>query len=143
MIGSHHPSGARRARPVRRSFSPTPRPSARPDPADALFPFLPLSVLKMLAMEPTPDPSKDPVDDFLTTGRTGRRNAMADILGEHAATGSGDLSERMEGLSTDQTGESNTSCLYPRGLATGGNGWTGGLWPTERVSYSVGVPGSD
>lgn len=65
----------------------------------------------MLAMEPTPDPSKDPVDDFLTTGRTGRRNAMADILGEHAATGSGDLSERMEGLSTDQTGESSTSSL--------------------------------
>lgn len=80
----------------------------------------------MLAMEPTPDPSKDPVDDFLTTGRTGRRNAMADILGEHAATGSGDLSERMEGLSTDQTGESSTSSLHHCGLAH----WlvTGILW---------------
>lgn len=62
-------------------------------------------VLKMLAaMEQTPNSSRDPVEDFLTTGRTGRRNAMADILGEHAATGSGDLSERMEGLSTDQMG---------------------------------------
>ena len=68
-------------------------------------------VLKMLvAMEGAPeasrsdaarDAARDLVDDFLTTGRTGRRNAMADILGEHAATTSGGLSERMEGLSTD------------------------------------------
>ncbi|KAE8751469.1 hypothetical protein FOCC_FOCC001716 [Frankliniella occidentalis] len=60
-------------------------------------------VLKMLAaMEQTPNTSRDPVEDFLTTGRTGRRNAMADILGQHASTGSGDLSERMEGLTTEQ-----------------------------------------
>lgn len=54
----------------------------------------------------------DPVEDFLTTGRTGRRNAMANIMGQHASTGSGDLSQRMEGLSTDQmeAGPSGAGC---------------------------------
>ncbi|XP_033606051.1 uncharacterized protein LOC111875642 isoform X2 [Cryptotermes secundus] len=39
------------------------------------------SVTKMLAVmtEQSPDSSKDPVEAFLSTGRTGRRNALADI----------------------------------------------------------------
>ncbi|KAF4521471.1 hypothetical protein B566_EDAN001768 [Ephemera danica] len=36
------------------------------------------------------------IHDFLTTGRTGRRNAMPDILGEHASESTGDLPERLE-----------------------------------------------
>jgi len=38
--------------------------------------------------------------EFLSTGRTGRRNALPDILGRHAATGLSDLSDRFDELST-------------------------------------------
>ena len=38
--------------------------------------------------------------EFLSTGRTGRRNAMPDILGQHADTGTADLPERLEALTT-------------------------------------------
>lgn len=39
--------------------------------------------------------------EFLSTGRTGRRNAMPDILGQHADTGTADLPSRLEALTTD------------------------------------------
>ncbi|XP_043464391.1 uncharacterized protein LOC122499885 isoform X2 [Leptopilina heterotoma] len=39
--------------------------------------------------------------EFLSTGRTGRRNAMPDILGQHAETGTADLPARLEALTTD------------------------------------------
>ncbi|KAF7989423.1 hypothetical protein HCN44_008097 [Aphidius gifuensis] len=39
--------------------------------------------------------------EFLSTGRTGRRNAMPDILGRNAKTGTADLSTRLEALTTD------------------------------------------
>lgn len=42
----------------------------------------------------------DPVQEFLTSGRTGRRNALPDILGEHAATTTADLSHCLQKLST-------------------------------------------
>lgn len=38
--------------------------------------------------------------EFLSTGRTGRRNAMPDILGQHAETGTADLPSRLEALTT-------------------------------------------
>lgn len=38
--------------------------------------------------------------EFLSTGRTGRRNALPDILGRHAETGLSDLSDRFEEMST-------------------------------------------
>ncbi|XP_043250091.1 uncharacterized protein LOC122396053 isoform X2 [Colletes gigas] len=38
--------------------------------------------------------------EFLTTGRTGRRNAMPNILGRHAEIGLLDLSNRFKELST-------------------------------------------
>lgn len=38
--------------------------------------------------------------EFLSTGRTGRRNALPNILGRHAETGLTDLSDRFEELST-------------------------------------------
>jgi len=38
--------------------------------------------------------------EFLSTGRTGRRNALPNILGRHAETGLSDLSDRFEELST-------------------------------------------
>lgn len=50
--------------------------------------------------------------EFLTTGRTGRRNALPDILGRHAETGLSDLSDRFEELSTD-TDHSNNSGQDP------------------------------
>lgn len=39
-------------------------------------------------------------EEFLSTGRTGRRNAMPDILGQHAETATGDLPQKLEALTT-------------------------------------------
>ncbi|GAB1869464.1 hypothetical protein CAJAP_10543 [Camponotus japonicus] len=50
--------------------------------------------------------------EFQSTGRTGRRNALPDILGRHAETGLSDLSDRFEELSTD-TDHSNNSGQDP------------------------------
>ncbi|KAK0071445.1 hypothetical protein PV325_012922 [Microctonus aethiopoides] len=48
--------------------------------------------------------------EFLSTGRTGRRNAMPDILGQHADTGTADLPSRLEALTTDsQHDDASTS----------------------------------
>lgn len=49
--------------------------------------------------------SSDPVnsadnEDFYSSGRTGRRNALPDILGEHAHVTSSDLPARLQALST-------------------------------------------
>lgn len=55
--------------------------------------------------------------EFLSTGRTGRRNALPDILGRHAETGLSDLSDRFEELSTD-TGV-NSRCLTAHDLDQG------------------------
>lgn len=44
--------------------------------------------------------------EFLSTGRTGRRNAMPDILGQHANTGTADLPEKLEALTTGRLLES-------------------------------------
>lgn len=49
--------------------------------------------------------------EFLSTGRTGRRNALPDILGRHAETGLSDLSDRFEELST-HTGM-NLCSIFP------------------------------
>lgn len=51
-------------------------------------------------MESNPEMIKDPVTEFLVTGRTGRRNAMADILGPNASVTSSDLPKRLESLTT-------------------------------------------
>ncbi|XP_075235453.1 uncharacterized protein LOC142332734 [Lycorma delicatula] len=67
------------------------------------------SVLKMLLVmsEQSPDTCRDVTQDFLTTGRAGRRNALPDILGEHALTSTSDLPERLQCLSTkDEPGKS-------------------------------------
>ncbi|XP_018569660.1 cAMP-dependent protein kinase inhibitor alpha-like [Anoplophora glabripennis] len=48
---------------------------------------------------PTPD-STTHTQEFLSSGRTGRRNALPDILGEHAVVTSSDLPSRLQGLST-------------------------------------------
>ncbi|KAK7790761.1 hypothetical protein R5R35_007466 [Gryllus longicercus] len=64
-------------------------------------------VLKMLAvMEQSPDANHDPVQDFLSSGRTGRRNAMPDILGEHASTSTAELPARLQQLNTTTAGVS-------------------------------------
>ncbi|XP_044743544.1 uncharacterized protein LOC123305782 isoform X2 [Chrysoperla carnea] len=44
--------------------------------------------------------SNGQVNDFLSTGRTGRRNALPDILSEHAHVTSSDLPARLQALST-------------------------------------------
>ncbi|KAK7790762.1 hypothetical protein R5R35_007467 [Gryllus longicercus] len=61
----------------------------------------------MLAvMEQSPDANHDPVQDFLSSGRTGRRNAMPDILGEHASTSTAELPARLQQLNTTTAGVS-------------------------------------
>lgn len=44
------------------------------------------------------DAAQDAVSEFLGSGRTGRRNAMPDILGQHAQTSSADLPDRLQSL---------------------------------------------
>lgn len=44
--------------------------------------------------------SGDNSKEFLSTGRTGRRNALPNILGRHAKTGLSDLPDRFGALST-------------------------------------------
>lgn len=44
--------------------------------------------------------SNGQVTDFLSTGRTGRRNALPDILSEHAHVTSSDLPARLQALTT-------------------------------------------
>lgn len=58
-------------------------------------------VLKMLAvMSENGNGERDPVQDFLTTGRAGRRNALPNILSDHAMTTTADLPDRLMGLTT-------------------------------------------
>lgn len=47
--------------------------------------------------------SQNGTEEFLSTGRTGRRNAMPDILGEHAETGTADLPDKLSALTTGTT----------------------------------------
>lgn len=57
------------------------------------------------APPPTPD-SEDPrPQDFFQSGRTGRRNALANILGEHAVVTSSDLPSQLEALTTKDKSE--------------------------------------
>lgn len=46
----------------------------------------------------SPMTTENAIHDFLTTGRTGRRNAMPDILNEHAKSSTADLPEKLEQL---------------------------------------------
>ncbi|XP_048514528.1 uncharacterized protein LOC125501782 [Athalia rosae] len=46
-------------------------------------------------------PNGETSKKFLSTGRTGRRNALPDILGHHADTDTADLPSRLEGLTTE------------------------------------------
>uniref|UniRef100_A0A667Z5X4 Uncharacterized protein n=1 Tax=Myripristis murdjan TaxID=586833 RepID=A0A667Z5X4_9TELE len=52
-------------------------------------------VCKMTDVEPV-------VTDFTSTGRTGRRNAMPDILGSSAGAGAADLSGKLAELSVKE-----------------------------------------
>ncbi|RZB40252.1 PKI domain containing protein [Asbolus verrucosus] len=63
---------------------------------------------------PTPDTEESRPQDFLQSGRTGRRNALANILGEHAIVTSSDLPSQLEALTTkdkdnNQSSEASTS----------------------------------
>ncbi|XP_045181820.1 cAMP-dependent protein kinase inhibitor alpha-like [Mercenaria mercenaria] len=50
------------------------------------------------------------VEDFIASGRTGRRNAMPDILdSQHAAVGTGGLAEGMEKLNCSDSSKGGDS----------------------------------
>ncbi|XP_034950906.1 uncharacterized protein [Chelonus insularis] len=57
--------------------------------------------------------------EFLLTGRTGRRNAMPDILSQHAETGTANLPSRLDALSIDsQHDQPGTSEMDQAGPST-------------------------
>ncbi|XP_017779429.1 PREDICTED: cAMP-dependent protein kinase inhibitor beta-like isoform X2 [Nicrophorus vespilloides] len=68
--------------------------------------FKRIKVLKMLAVMERQqgvvpgEPVNSHSQEFLTSGRTGRRNALPDILSEHAVVTSADLPARLQALST-------------------------------------------
>ncbi|XP_046606703.1 uncharacterized protein LOC124298570 isoform X1 [Neodiprion virginianus] len=53
------------------------------------------------AVSPGAVPNGETSKQFLSTGRTGRRNALPDILGHHADTDTADLPSRLEALTTE------------------------------------------
>lgn len=57
---------------------------------------------------PTAYETDERAKEFLSTGRTGRRNALTEILSHHAETGMLDLPDRFEEL-TMETGQTNNS----------------------------------
>ncbi|XP_011502899.1 PREDICTED: uncharacterized protein LOC105366232 [Ceratosolen solmsi marchali] len=59
----------------------------------------------------------DNTQEFLSTGRTGRRNAIPDIHGRHADTDTADLPQRLEALTTDST-EANGTRSQPEAEPT-------------------------
>ncbi|KAL1449898.1 hypothetical protein WDU94_002370 [Cyamophila willieti] len=63
-----------------------------------------ISMLSVMSADQVHDISKD----FLTTGRTGRRNALPDILGENARTSVADLPDQLGALSTSDDGASTS-----------------------------------
>jgi len=46
------------------------------------------------------DNGKQLIEEFAKAGRTGRRNALADVLGAHAECGTGDLTKALQQLQT-------------------------------------------
>lgn len=56
----------------------------------------------------TADTNVTHAKEFLTSGRTGRRNALPDILGEHALVTSSDLPARLQSLTTNDSSEPST-----------------------------------
>lgn len=50
----------------------------------------------------TPECAAAHTQEFLSSGRTGRRNALPDILGEHALVTSSDLPARLQSLTTSE-----------------------------------------
>ncbi|XP_043246098.1 cAMP-dependent protein kinase inhibitor beta-like [Amphibalanus amphitrite] len=65
------------------------------------------------------------LQEFASTGRAGRRNALPDIRGEHASTSTADLPGQMEKMSCSDAG-SNPQAAGPSGASgTGGAGGGG------------------
>lgn len=49
---------------------------------------------------PATTPNPENLDDFLSSCRTGRRNALPDILSDHSSVTSSELPTKLENLST-------------------------------------------
>ncbi|KAK9879657.1 hypothetical protein WA026_006721 [Henosepilachna vigintioctopunctata] len=54
-----------------------------------------------------PAQSNHNIDDFLSTGRTGRRNALPDILNDHSLVTSSELPSQLEALTTEDKDNTN------------------------------------
>lgn len=56
----------------------------------------------------TPECAQVHTQEFLSSGRTGRRNALPDILGEHALVTSSDLPARLQSLTTSEPSQGSS-----------------------------------
>lgn len=74
-------------------------------------------------MEGERDGHEDATTEFIATGRTGRRNALPDILSSHASTSTADLPAALEKLSCSDAGG--------EGGAVGGSAASGGSGGAE------------
>jgi len=54
------------------------------------------------------DNSKKLIEEFAKAGRTGRRNALANVLGSHAECGTGELTTALQQLQTSEPNGSAT-----------------------------------
>lgn len=83
-------------------------------------------------------PSDPPVQEFLTSGRTGRRNALPDILGQHAIVSSSDLPARLQALSTkDQGPTSPSNQNEPQPGPSTSQSWTRWTWRNSKSYIPV------
>lgn len=72
-------------------------------------------------------------DEFLQTGRTGRRNALPDILGQNAVVTTSDLPGRLQSLTTVDMGPQPSTSSSPQSSgSSSAQPSTSGLEPSTR-----------
>lgn len=101
------------------------------------------AAMENASAEPVPstsDGNNDYGNDFYTTGRVGRRNAMPDILGSHCTTTTADLPDQLSALSTSDTPKksaSSTTTLDPNGPSTSQTPNTSASWSINNIYIST------
>ncbi|KAK3850206.1 hypothetical protein Pcinc_043072 [Petrolisthes cinctipes] len=86
----------------------------------------------LCVMEGTRNGQGDATTEFIATGRTGRRNALPDILSDHSSTSTADLPDALEKLSCSDTGNEGGAA----GGASGSSSSEGATGGQEQASGS-------
>lgn len=68
--------------------------------------------------EENPDKNGDISKDFLSTGRTGRRNAIADVLNDQKCVTFSDLPYKLERMTTNDVNETSSNSQNGSSLTT-------------------------